>query len=152
MIKQITLAILYTHYRAITFYKIGSWFYKRKMFKTSYFIKSLGITLNGCDISPAAKIGKNLTLPHTPGVVIGEGAIIGDNVTIYQNVTIGTKDGKKPFYPIVGNDVTIFSGSVIAGDVKIGNNCIVGANAVVLTDIPSGSVAFGIPAKTKTRN
>jgi len=120
------------------------------MKRTAFILKSLGITLNSCDISPGAKIGKDIYFCHTVGIVIGSNVVIGDNVTIYQNVTLGTKDGISLDYPIIENNVMLFAGCVIAGSVRIGENSIVGANSVVLKDIPPDSIAVGIPAFSKS--
>lgn len=95
-------------------------------------------------ISPKCKIGNNIHFMHLDGITIGSGAIIGDNCTIYHQVTIGKKNGK---FPIIGNNVTIYPGAKIIGDVKIGDNSIIGANAVVIKDVPENSVAVGVPAK-----
>lgn len=96
------------------------------------------------------KIGKGLHFPHPTGIVIGRGAIIGDSVVIYQQVTIGgknigdTKDGR---IPEIQNGVTLFAGSKILGNVRIGECAMIGANAVVLTDVEERSTYVGIPAR-----
>ncbi|PEW95841.1 hypothetical protein CN446_14795 [Bacillus cereus] len=149
MLKNFILSLLYTNYRAVSLYRLSSWFYRKNMRTMAYVTKSINISLNGCDISPAAKIGKNITFCHTVGVVIGEGVVIGDNLRIYQNVTLGTKDGRNPEYPTVGDNVTLFAGCVIAGSVEVGSDSTVGANSVVLKSIPQNSMAIGIPAKIK---
>jgi len=95
-------------------------------------------------ISPYCSIGNNVKFPHPIGIVIGRDAVIGDNCTIFQNVTIGQKKEK---FPHIGNNVTIYSGAQIIGDIYIGNNVTIGANAVVLNSIPDYSIAVGIPAK-----
>lgn len=95
-------------------------------------------------ISPDCKIGSNFHMMHLDGIVIGSGVIIGNNCTIYHQVTIGKEKDK---FPIIGHNVTIYSGAKIIGGIKIGNNCIIGANAVVTKDIPDNCVAVGIPAK-----
>jgi serine O-acetyltransferase len=97
-----------------------------------------------CRISPGAKIGTGFSLPHPDGVIIGEKCRIGDNVRIYQQVTIGQNRNK---YPVIGNNVIIYAGAKIIGDIHIGDNCIVGANAVVTKSIPDNSVVGGIPAR-----
>lgn len=101
----------------------------------------------GCYISPKAVIGKNLTLPHPIGIVIGEGAKIGNNVIIYQNVTIGRKNRNVPKYPIIEDNVIIYCQSTIIGDITIGKNSIIGSNSVVLENVPEDCTAVGIPAK-----
>lgn len=95
-------------------------------------------------IAPSAVIGKGLKLPHYMGVVIGEGAVIGNDCTIYQQVTLGQRDGE---YPTLGNNVVVYAGAKILGKVDIGSGAVIGANAVVLRDVPAGAVAAGIPAK-----
>lgn len=102
--------------------------------------------LFSCDIPCTVQIGHNLCLPHFGlGVVIHPYAIIGDNVKIYQQVTIGARG--QDWFAVIGNDVLLGAGCKILGSVKIGNNVKVGANAVVLNDIPDNLTAVGIPAK-----
>lgn len=98
-----------------------------------------------CFVSYKLEVGKNFNIVHPFGVVIG-GAKIGDNCRIYQNVTIGQKDG---FFPKIGDNVTIYSGAVIIGDISIGSNCIIGANAVVTKSFPDNSLIVGVPAINK---
>lgn len=94
-----------------------------------------------CDTS---KIGQHFRADHYFGIVIGSGAIIGDYCKMYQQVTIGQKNGK---FPQIGNNVTIYPGAKIIGDIKVGDNAVIGANAVVLDDVPENAVAVGIPAR-----
>ena len=90
------------------------------------------------------KIGENLSLQHVEiGGTILTG-IIGNNCIIYHQVTLGNKNNQ---YPILGDNVTVYPGAKIIGNVKIGNNVIVGTNAVVLHDVPSDSVVAGVPAR-----
>jgi len=103
---------------------------------------------SGCDISPRAKIGRNLTLPHPIGIVIGEGVVVGDNVMIWQHVTLGSKGRTgEPFqYPSVGNNVRIFVGATVIGSVRIGVGATVGAHSLVLHDVPDHATVAGCPA------
>ena len=102
-------------------------------------------------------IKRGIHFPHLFGIVVARPAIIGDNCWIYQNVTIGAKDrykgdGKtKENYPTIGENTVIYAGAVIVGGVKIGRNCIIGANSVVLTDMPDNSIIAGMPAKVIKR-
>jgi serine O-acetyltransferase len=106
-------------------------------------------TFYGCEISPYAHIGTNFRLMHPLGVVIGQDARIGNNVRIWQQVTLGShgKPGEKWAYPVVEDNVKIFAGAKIIGNVRIGKNSVIGANAVVIKDVPPDSVAVGVPAK-----
>jgi len=104
----------------------------------------------GVYISHNAKIGKQLGLPHPTSIVIGEGVVIGADVTIYQSVTLGGRvigDWEKGNYPQISDGCVIFAGAVIVGKVRVGKNCIVGANSVVTSDIPDYAVAVGAPAR-----
>ena len=94
--------------------------------------------------------GRGLRLKHPVGIVIGSGVSIGEHVTIFQNVTLGGRrmgDGGGEKYPSIGDGTVIFAGAVVLGDVRIGKNCTIGANAVVLQDVPEGATAVGVPAR-----
>ena len=115
--------------------------------------KKRGNPLLNCCYIPEVKdlLNKGTIFPHPYGIVISELAKIGNECIIYQNVTIGTDKsehgGIEEFYPTIDSRVTIYANSVIAGNVRIGNNAIIGANSVVLEDIPQNAVAVGSPAK-----
>ena len=109
--------------------------------KNNNVARILNNMLNHCDIKREVYIPPTTTFSHGGhGVVIGGGVKIGDNVTIYQGTTIGTKISKG--YPTIGNDVTIFPLCVIVGDIKIGDNSIIGACTYVDQDIPPNSVVY----------
>jgi serine O-acetyltransferase len=115
----------------------------------------LNVFVSGCDIMTGARIGPALSFPHPMGIVIGE-AVIGRNATILQHVTIGKRklsDSSEPAsYPVIGDNVTIMAGAVVAGRVRIGDGATIGANSVVLDDIPPGAVAVGCPARVITKD
>lgn len=98
----------------------------------------------GIEIGKGCRIGKDLRFEHINGIVIGRGSVIGDHCVMYQQVTIGQKDGK---YPVIGNNAVLYPGCKIIGDIHIGDNAVIGANAVVLHDVPDGAVAAGVPAR-----
>ncbi len=110
------------------------------------YIRARGIR-GGCDLSPLAKMGARVKLPHPLGVVIGEGVVIGDDVTIYQNVTIGQR-GAPDEMPQIGDGVVIYAGACVLGGVKIGKGAVIGANAVVTKDVAAGDVVAGLPAQS----
>ena len=91
---------------------------------------------------------KNTYFPHPIGIVINKNAKIGKNCTIFQNVTIGDKmtGTDKERYPVIGDNVTIYANSVIIGGIKIGDNAIIGAGAVVVKDVSPNAVVAGNPA------
>lgn len=97
------------------------------------------------DIEPRTTFGKRLMLPHPNGVVIHEDAVIGDDCMIMQQVTIGMiGDGE---VPVLGNSVYVGAGAKIIGKVKVGDGARIGANAVVVEDVPPGCTAVGVPAR-----
>src|SRR5438270_9266276 len=109
-------------------------------------IAMLTRALTGIEIHPAAKIGQGLFIDHGAGVVIGETAEIGDNVTLYQGVTLGGtgfQAGKR--HPTVQDNVTIGSGAKLLGPITIGHGAKIGANSVVITDVPPNSTVVGNP-------
>jgi serine O-acetyltransferase len=108
--------------------------------------------LFGCQLGVRTKIGKNVNLAYGGlGIVIHERAVIGNNVNIGTCVTIGGTT-KKYEVPIIRDNAIISSGAKILGPVTIGKNCVIGANSVVLDNIPDNCVAVGVPAKIIRRN
>lgn len=100
------------------------------------------------EIPHSAEIGEGFLIGHHEGVIINGNCVIGKNFTIQQEVTLGGNMRKKrngKTAPIIGNNVFIGPGAKILGPVKIGDGCIIGANSVVLKDIPERSLVFGIP-------
>lgn len=141
--------LLYPFIHALIWYRIAHFFYKKKCFFIARFISQAARALTGIEIHPGAQIGKGLFIDHGMGVVIGETAEVGDNVTLYHGVTLGGtgKDtGKR--HPTVGNNVFIGSGAKLLGPIVVGDNVKIGANAVVLKDVPSNSTAVGVPTRT----
>lgn len=108
----------------------------------------------GIEVPARIEIGPGLVIPHTVGTIIGA-AYIGSNVTIYQQVTLGAKLADFAFDPAkrphVGDHVVITAGAKILGPVRLGERAIVGANAVVLRDVPADCIAVGVPARIVAR-
>ena len=106
----------------------------------------------GIEIHPAAKIGHRLFIDHGMGVVIGETAEVGDDVVLFHGATLGGRSmrhGKR--HPTLGNRVVVGAGAKILGPVRIGDGAQIGANAVVVNDVPAGAVAVGVPAEVRQR-
>jgi serine O-acetyltransferase len=101
--------------------------------------------VTGTDIPLNAQLGGGLLLPHPNGVVIHPDAVIGINCLILQQVTIGS--GSKPGLPVIGGHVDICAGAKVLGGIRIGDHAKIGANAVVMIDVPEGATAVGIPAR-----
>ncbi len=102
--------------------------------------------LVGIALPRSAEIGGGLRIDHFGAIVISPGAVIGKNCTIRQGVTIGNRKAVDDI-PILGDGVDIGAGAKILGAIRVGNNVKIGANAVVLTDVPEGATAVGVPAK-----
>jgi serine O-acetyltransferase len=110
--------------------------------------RRLNLTLNGCDISPHAKIGPGLHLPHPVGVVIGPEVVIGARCTLYHNTTLGMGGSGSP---VLQDDIHIGIGVVAFGGITIGSGARIAPNSVLRIDVPPGSLAAGAPATLKTR-
>ncbi|MHB8187975.1 MAG: serine O-acetyltransferase [Dermatophilaceae bacterium] len=109
--------------------------------------------ITGVEIHPGAQIGRRCFIDHGMGVVIGETAEVGDDVLMYHGVTLGGRSMKRvKRHPTVGNQVTIGAGARVLGPVCIGDRVQIGANSVVVKDIPAGAVATGVPATIRFRN
>ncbi|MDU7885735.1 MAG: serine O-acetyltransferase EpsC [Clostridium perfringens] len=147
---KLEVLLLYQSIHVLIFYRIAHGLYKIKLFFLARLISQLGRFFTGIEIHPGAKIGKGLFIDHGMGVVIGETAEIGDNVTIYHGVTLGgTGKDKGKRHPTIGNNVIIGCGAKILGPLSIGDGAKIGANSVVLKNVPKEKTAVGIPAVIK---
>lgn len=103
------------------------------------------------DIVPQADIAGGCYIPHGVGIVIGGTSVIGEDCTILQGVTLGEVRFTTSDCPRIGNRVVLGAGAKLLGDITIGDDCFIGANSVVLDDVPAGSVAVGAPAVARDR-
>jgi serine O-acetyltransferase len=115
-------------------------------------LRTVGIVLLGADFGPGMQIGRGLMIAHPVGVNIGYGLRIGDNVTFAGGVTAAAKyydagEERAQEYATICDGATIGAHAVLVGGVRIGTNAVVGANAVVLSDVPDDAVVFGSPAR-----
>ena len=133
---------------ALFYHRIAHSLYNRGLRFIPRFISAFSRLVTTIDIHPAAQIGERVFIDHGTGVVIGETTIIGDDVVIYQQVTLGgvsTSPGKR--HPTVGNRVVVGAGTKVLGNINIGDDAKIGANSVVVKDVPSSATAVGIPAR-----
>ncbi|MHA1783441.1 MAG: serine O-acetyltransferase, partial [Promethearchaeota archaeon] len=130
----------YPGIKAVLLYRIAHFFWEIGMPFVPRYLSEIAREISGIEIHPGAKIGKDFFIDHGGGVVIGETSEIGDNVTLYQGVVLGgtTNDPVKR-HPTVGNNVVIGTGAKLLGPIKIGDNVKIGANSVVIKDVPSNS-------------
>lgn len=111
-------------------------------------ISQISRFVTGIEIHPAARLGQRLFIDHGMGIVIGETCEIGDDVVLYQGVTLGgTGKEKGKRHPTIGNNVVIASGAKVLGSFTVGDHSRIGANAVVLQEVPPNSTVVGIPGK-----
>ncbi|HUK11588.1 MAG TPA: serine O-acetyltransferase [Stellaceae bacterium] len=146
--SRLEVVLCYPGFHSILFYRLAHWFWQRGWLLLGRFISHLGRMVTGIEVHPGAKIGQRLFIDHGMGVVIGETAEIGDDVTLYQGVTLGgtsLHQGKR--HPTLRDGVIVGSGAQILGGFTVGAGARVGANAVVLTEVPPGITVVGIPAK-----
>lgn len=129
------------------FYLIENFFYKIKIIPLAIFVRFLMRIIFSCDIPYKVKIGKNCEFPHHAlGVVFHQDVVIGNNCKILQGVTIGGRSNN-PKLPVIGDNVLIGANAILLGDIKIGNNATIGAGSVVLHDVLDGEIVAGNPAK-----
>lgn len=145
--------LTYSGLHALWSHRIAHALYKRKLYTLARIISQVSRFFTGIEIHPGAKIGQGLFIDHGNGVVIGETCEIGDNVVLYQGVTLGgTGKEKGKRHPTLGNNVVIGSGAKILGSFKVGDDSYVGANSVVLKEVPPASTVVGIPARLVKSN
>ncbi len=113
----------------------------------NHLLRLVTTILFSIEIGNEVELGAGVNFTHTLGTVVGGTSVVGDRVTMLGNNTIGT--AKDNGCPVIGNDVTIGCGARVLGPVTIGDGAFIGANAVVLTDVPAGATATGIPAVVK---
>ena len=151
--NTLSIILLYPSIHAIFVYRIAHFFYKIHFFFLARLLSQLSRFFTGIEIHPGATIGKGLFIDHGMGVVIGETSIIGDDVKMFHGVTLGglgNQKGKR--HPTIGNNVTIGTGAKVLGNINIGDYVNIGANAVVLKDVPSYATAVGVPARIKEKS
>ncbi len=151
--SKIELFFNYPGVWAIFWYRLANKLYKKNFKTLARIIMAFSQILTNIDIHPGATIGRRVFIDHGIGVVIGETAIIGDDVTIYQGVTLGgvsLNKGKR--HPTIEDNVIIGGGAKVLGDITIGKGSKIGANSVVVKDVPPYSTVVGIPGKIVKRS
>lgn len=129
---------------AVFLYRLSRWFYLKKITPLAVLIKHLNIFINHCEVAYQADIGKGFRIMHAIGTVIAD-CEAGDFFSVYQNVTIGKnkKNVNGRYSPVFGNNVSVYTGAVVTGPITIGDNVAIGANTVVLKDVPNDSKVIG---------
>ena len=147
------VALTYPGLHALWGYRLAHWLWKHNFKFTGRVVSQLVRGLTGIEIHPGAIIGQGFFIDHGMGVVIGETAEIGHNVTLYHGVTLGgvsLEKGKR--HPTLGDNVVVGAGAKILGAITIGESSRIGANAVVVKNVPPNSVVVGVPGQVVVRS
>jgi serine O-acetyltransferase len=146
--SRIEVILTYAGFHALLTHRIAHWLKMRRVPILPRALSQLARWLTGIEIHPSATIGTGFFIDHGMGVVIGETAEVGDYVTLFQGVTLGgtgKERGKR--HPTLGNHVVVGAGAKILGGIRIGDNVKIGANSVVLKNVPPNSTVIGVPAR-----
>lgn len=155
------IVLSYPGLKAVTVQRLAHVLYEQKIPLLPRMMTEFVHAQTGIDIHPGAKLGEGIFIDHGTGVVIGETAVLGDNIRIYQGVTLGAgnfpKDacgmlikGRKR-HPTIGNNVTIYSGASVLGDVNIGDNSVIGGNVWLTESLPAGTKITARPPENRLR-
>jgi serine O-acetyltransferase len=118
--------------------------------RTAWSLRTVGVVLVGADFVPGMTIGTGLFLPHPVGIVIGNGLRVGNDVMLAQGVTAGVREDAPPDeqeYPTICDGANIWAHATIVGGIRIGEGAEVGANSLVVSDVPDHAVVVGVPAR-----
>lgn len=139
-------------------YRFGRWRYGvrpaplRKLCSLIYKVSfKLVQILTGIELPCEVVVGRNFIIDHFGGIIVSGYARFGDNCRIRNGVVVGLRRVEEHYAPVIGNNVDIGAGAKLLGRITIGENSIIGANAVVLEDVPANSIAIGVPAIIKPR-
>lgn len=146
--SSIEVFFCYPGFHAVTWHRITNFLWRHKFYLLARVLAQFSRFLTGIEIHPGATLGRRFFIDHGMGVVIGETAEIGNDVTIYHGVTLGgTSLKKEKRHPTIGNNVVIGAGAKVLGPFKVGDRVKVGANSVVLSEVPDDSTVVGVPGK-----
>lgn len=149
--SKLLVALTYPGVHAVWAYRLCHklWVSNPALKPLARIISQLARAMTGVEIHPGAVIGRRFFIDHGMGVVIGETAEVGDDVLMYHQVTLGGRSrGRFKRHPTIGNNVLLGAGAKIIGPITIGDGTKIGANALVVKDVPANSVVTGIPANT----
>ena len=143
--------LFYPGIKALLLHRIAHTLYQLGVPLLPRMLSEIGRFLTGIEIHPGAQIGQNVIIDHGMGIVIGETAVVGNSVILYQGVTLGGVSTKKEKrHPTLEDEVIVGAGAKVLGNIVIGKASRIGANSVVLKDVPPGSTVVGIPGKVES--
>ncbi len=138
----------YAGLHAVLIHRLAHALYRMGLKALARMVSHTGRFVTGIEIHPGARLGRRLFIDHGMGVVIGETAEVGDDVLIYHGVTLGGLSGQPgKRHPTIGDGVAIGAGAQVLGPILVGAGARVGANAVVVAEVPAGETVVGIPAR-----
>jgi len=150
--------LLTPEYRLVVAFRVYSWLHAQGWVWPAYLLYSMTKSRTACDLSPAARIGPGLRIEHRSDIVIGPAAVLGSDISVFNGVTIGKRRPRLlsddlatqvlPLeMPTIADRVMIGAGAKLLGAITVGSDAIIGANAVVLHDVPCGATVVGVPAR-----
>ena len=146
--NYIEVLLTYSGLHALMYFRTANLLRRLRVPLFPRMISQFSRWVTGIEIHPGATIGRAFFIDHGMGVVIGETTVVGDNVTLYQGVTLGgTGKEKGKRHPNIGNNVVVGTGAKVLGNITIGDNSYIGANAVVIKDVPPNSTVVGVPGR-----
>ena len=150
--SSLEVALLYPGVHAVWAHRVSHWLWRRGAKLPARAVSQAARKATGIEIHPAARIGEGLFIDHGMGVVIGETAKVGQGVTIYHGVTLGgTSLEAGDRHPSIGDRVTIGAGAKVLGNLEVGHDSRIGANAVLVRTVPDNSVVVGVPGQVIAR-
>ncbi len=157
--SRLEVVLCYPGFHAILTHRLAHGLWRHGWRLTARTLSQLSRAITGIEIHPAVEIGNRFFIDHGMGVVVGETSVIGDDVTLYHGVTLGgiapsvdsnSQIGQKR-HPTLDDGVIVGSGAQVLGPITVGRCARVGANAVVVKDVPPGATVVGIPARIAGR-
>lgn len=146
--SDLEVLLLYPGVKALFLHQISSALWQRGFLFLARAVGECGRFLTGIEIHPGARLGRGVVIDHGMGIVIGETAEIGEDCLLYHGVTLGaTVNNKEKRHPTIEAQVILGAGAKILGPIRVGRGARVGANAVVVKDVPPGAIVAGIPAR-----
>ena len=145
--REVFLA--YPGFHALLAHRVAHRFWLRKHGLVARLLSHAARGATGIEIHPGARIGKGVFIDHGMGVVIGETSVIGDHCTLYHGVTLGGTSWKaEKRHPTLGDGVVVGAGAKLLGPIRVGDRAKIGANSVVVRDVPPAATVVGIPGRT----
>ncbi|HEY6794657.1 MAG TPA: serine O-acetyltransferase EpsC [Kineosporiaceae bacterium] len=146
------VVLSYPGLHALWLHRVSHALWLKRHYLVARLLSQFGRAITGVEIHPGARIGRRFFIDHGMGVVVGETAEIGDDVMLYQGVTLGGRSLEKAKrHPTLDDGVTVGAGARVLGPITIGRGAQVGANAVVVRDVPPGAVVVGVPGRVRER-